>query len=136
MEFKIIKVSESEADYRREELDKEYKGAIWGLCCGWNFEVEKDGKIDYLSCHWFEGTPEELYESDGYYSGYDDLYAPTWQMNGWKLTGRVMFRGYAEEYWYAEERDWCVREVDEETINRQLQWMLENRKEEDEEEDF
>ena len=38
-----------------------------------------------------------------------------WHRQEWGLvpTGRITFRGYYTEYWYAEERDWCVKEADE-----------------------
>lgn len=120
--FEIIKVSESKAPWNSKDLDKEYKGVISGLACGWNFEVTKDGKIDYLSANWFEGTPEQLAKT--YH--YDDADA-MFRWNGWELTGRAVFRGYAVEYYVKEEREWCVfpltdAEVEEHIKSRHHKW--------------
>ena len=102
--FEIIKNSEGCKKWNIP--DNEYRGQINGLACGWEFEVEKDGKLDSLSVIYEEGTPERtakrnyLFEPDTIYS-----------LNGYHLTGRVVFRGYGELYWYEEERDWCVHEL-------------------------
>ena len=111
--FTIIKNSESKTGYQIE--DKEFKGLIPGLCCGWQYEYSNDkGEITYSSVSWEEESPED--------------YAYRWLDNGrswlesslgcgfgetdWRFTGRVIFRGYAESFYDPEERDWYVKEVD------------------------
>ena len=108
MKFEVIKNSESFTGYDIE--DKNYVGVIPGLCCGWQFEFEKDGKIDYNSVVFFEGNAEEYCDTWLRY-GEDALFEIE-RMNGWVPTGRVIFRGYAESFWDDEERDWYVEEVD------------------------
>lgn len=106
--FEIIKNSESQTGYQIE--DKEFKGMIPGLCCGWQFEViNEDGELAYLSVMFEEETPEEVAYRwmDGELS---------WLESGLRcnarFTGRVIFRGYARSEWDPEERDYYVVDVD------------------------
>ena len=82
------------------------KGNIPGYVRGYNIEVTNSkGITDWMSAHFFEGDPEEYFNED----------FEVWHRQEWGLvpTGRITFRGYYTEYWYAEERDWCVKEADE-----------------------
>ena len=82
---------------------EEYHGIIPGLLCGYNFEaVAPDGRVDFLSCVYHEGTPEEAVASESWY-WFDCL--------NLTLTGRVVFRGYYEEEYDFEERDFFVKKV-------------------------
>lgn len=111
MKFEIIELSQSEAEYKNRVADSNFRGYFPNVCCGWMFEFKnKDGKIGYNSVTWFEGTPEEYCETWLRY-GSDALFeAERW--NGYEPTGRVVFRGYGVEEWWAEERDWCIRDCE------------------------
>ena len=73
-------------------IDFEDKGPRPGLVRGYNPEiVTKDGKIDFMSCTYIDGEPEEYF--------YGELYQFYLADNGFELTGRICFRGYGcEEY--------------------------------------
>ncbi len=106
--FTIIKNSESNTGYKID--DKTFKGIIHGLCCGWQYEfLTEDGKIVYGDVTWTEETPEQYA-----YRWFDN--GLSWLESGFKyerrFTGRVIFRGYAEEYWDEEEHETFVREVE------------------------
>ena len=106
--FEIITNSQGP---KYEIADKHYDGQKPGLCCGWQFEFKnEEGEIDYDSVIYYEGTPEEYCESWLQY-GDDALFAGE-RRGGWEPTGRVVFRGYAEKHWDAEERDWYFTDVD------------------------
>lgn len=105
MTFEIIKNSESKTGYKIP--DNEFKGLIPGLLCGWQFEfINANGEINYNSVTFEHMTPERL----AYQYGEENAFMIE-RWNGWQPTGRVIFRGYYEEYYYAEEHDWCVRPV-------------------------
>lgn len=110
MKYTIIKNSESHTGY--DIPDKEYKGMISGLCCGWQWEYVNDkGEIDYSSVSFTHMTPEEY---AGQFKAYDggDWIHETPSFNGWKPTGRVVFRGYARDYYDPDEREWFVEDVE------------------------
>jgi len=105
MKFEIIK--NSEGCQKWNIPDNEYIGQIAGLTCGWEFEVRKqDGTLDTLSVIHEEGTPEDVWEYNYYNEHCKDFNLTP--------TGRVVFRGYGKAYWYADERDWCIRPVSDE----------------------
>lgn len=80
MTYEIIKNSESYTGFNIP--DKEYKGQIDGLCCGWSFEFQNDkGEYDYNSVAWYEGTPEE--------------YCQTWLQYGEE--DKVVWSGWSED---------------------------------------
>ena len=82
------------------------KGNIAGYLRGYNIEVTNSkGEVAWLSCEYIPGEPEDALNDE-----YHLWYRSDW---GWVPTGRITFRGYYTEYWYAEERDWCVKEADE-----------------------
>ena len=111
MTYEIIKNSESFSGFNVK--DDIYLGVIPGLCCGWMFEFKNaEGKINYNSVSWYEGTPEE-YCQTWLKHGEEALFYME-RLCGWEPTGRVVFRGYGEEYWCndPEIRDWCIREID------------------------
>lgn len=69
-----------------------------GLVRGYNIEVKtRKGTIEWLSCEWFYGEPEEVFNDDYH----------TWSRNdwGWTPTGRICFRGYGREEYDFEERE-------------------------------
>lgn len=109
MKFEIIKNSESATGY--EEVDKDFKGYIDGLCCGFQFEYgDSKGDLHYSSVVYLENeTPEEY---AGRWTGYRGSWLYDMLPNDYEFTGRVVFRGYAESYYCEEVRDWCVREVE------------------------
>ena len=107
--YTIIKNSESHTGY--DIADIEYKGMIDGLCCGWQLEYTNDkGEYGYSSVSYTQLTPEEYAGKWTTDSGMEWIHeTPSW--NGWKPTGRVVFRGYAEEYYDPDEREWFVKDV-------------------------
>ena len=64
------------------------------------------GKLLYFDVSYLEGTPEDDAEFRNFYA----------RELGWELTGRVVFRGYATQHWWAEERDWYVVDATPEQI--------------------
>ena len=110
MTFEIIKNSESYTGYNIE--DDIFKGYFDGFVCGWQFEyVNDEGIYTYGSVSYTEETPEEYayrwVEDDG-----TPWIASVPMSKGWRLTGRVIFRGYGRLYWDDNDRDWCVEDVD------------------------
>ena len=106
--FEIIKNSESYTGYDIE--DKQFRGLIPGLCCGWQYEfIDGNGKYHYSSVSYEQESAEDYAYR---WSGYRGSWLYDLLPDDYKLTGRVIFRGYAEEYYDAEERETFVREVD------------------------
>lgn len=113
MKFEIIKNSESHTGYQIS--DNIYKGQQSGLCSGWQYEfINDDGEYGYGSVVWTENTPEEYAylwtEDDG------TPWIESGVKVGYKLTGRVIFRGYAKEYYDAEDHETYVKEVPDDQI--------------------
>lgn len=110
MKYEIIKNSESFSGY--DIPDDEWVGEIHGLVNGWSFEVKNaKGEYDYLSVSWEHGLPEDYANMFVTENGESWLFEiPRW--NGWEPTGRVVFRGYAKEYYDADEHEWFVERVD------------------------
>ena len=82
------------------------KGAVPGYLRGYDIEVTTPkGDLYWMDCHYISGEPEEYFNEE----------FQRWHREEWGLvpTGRITFRGYYTEYWYAEERDWCVKEANE-----------------------
>lgn len=99
MNYTIIKNSESHTGY--DIPDCTFEG-LKNYANGWQFECEKDGKIGYSSVAFGYGMPDAKdFETT------IDLC----RWNGWEPTGRVIFRGYYEEYYDCDERDWYYEEV-------------------------
>ena len=108
MEFTIIKNSESHTGYQIEDV--EYHGMIPGLCCGWQYEyIDAAGQYHYSSVAWEEQSPEDYANM---WQGYRGSWLYDLLPDDYEFTGRVVFRGYAEEYYDFEERETFVREVD------------------------
>ncbi len=81
----------------------EDKGPINGLVRGYNVEVTKNGKIDWMSCVWIRTSVEDYVNDE--YTGY------WYQDCGVTPTGRVSFRGYGVEKYDASERDTFIEPV-------------------------
>lgn len=82
-------------------------GEIHGMMRGYNIEVAtKDGTVDWMSAEWIPGDPETVF-NDEYH---------TWSRADWGLkpTGRICFRGYGEEEYDMEERDFYINPVPDE----------------------
>lgn len=108
MKFEIIKNSESHTGYQIE--DQEFKGLIPGLCCGWQYEfIDATGQYHYSSVSWEEESAEDYADRWQGYDGRSWLYDLL--PSDYQMTGRVIFRGYAESYYDSEVRDWCVKQV-------------------------
>jgi len=109
MTYEIIKNSESYAGFNIP--DKEYKGQIDGLCCGWSFEFQNDkGEYNYNSTTYYEGTPEEYCQTWLQYGEEALFEIERW--NGWIPTGRVVFRGYGKEYYDSNDREYYIEDVE------------------------
>ena len=127
MKFEIIKNSQSETGY--EIPDDTFYGILPGMVMGWQYEARNVcdkrfpvGKLLYFDVSYRNGMPEGEEEFMTFYA--NDL--------GWELTGRVVFRGYAREYYDSEEREWFVKDATEEEI-REAREQLENEQEDEEE---
>lgn len=77
------------------------KGIIPGLLRGYNIEVRKrDGKTYWQDCQYISGEPEEYFNSE-FQQEHRSWY-------GVKPTGRITFRGYYDEEYDPDERDYFV----------------------------
>lgn len=112
IQFEIIPLSKSHAEYRNRIPDKKWLGIIPGIVNGWQIEyVNKDGKFEYGSVSYQAGMIEQdvaLYEAQGGGSWLFEI--PRWK--GYEPTGRVVFRGYGVQLWDSWERDWYVEEYE------------------------
>ena len=102
--------------------DCEFHGVIPGYVCGFNLEVEKDGKIDCGSCV-FDNDYEEIRNT---LSDYNDLgiSEELCSYNGWKPTGNIVFRGYFTEHWDFEEREFYYMDASEEVENLWKEYVV------------
>lgn len=105
--MQVIALRDSKASYRDECPSPEYKGVLFGLSCGWQFEMTKDGKVEYTSVTFFEGDADECAACGYALDWYTEL--------GWRATGRAVFRGYyTEHYDYAEREEYYIDATDDE----------------------
>ena len=84
--------------------DYEYEGVVPGLVHGFNIEVRTpSGVVDWMSCSWIYDSVEEHINSD----------FMQWYLSerGFEFTGRVCFRGYGEEEYDFDEREYFVTKV-------------------------
>ena len=91
------------------ETAKDYTdlGEREGFVRGYNVEVRKRDKTDWLSCAWIYGDPNDYFN--------DEFHTWCREEDGLEYTGRICFRGYGIEMWDSEERDYyIVMEDDEE----------------------
>lgn len=110
MQYTIIKNSESHTGY--DIPDKEYKGQIPGLCGGFQYEYINDkGEYEYSSVSYYYETPEE-YAGKWHTEDGGEWVHDTPRYKGWEPTGRVVFRGYARDYYDPDEREWFVEDVE------------------------
>ena len=85
------------------------KGERTGLVRGYNIEIKRpDGTTYWESCCWFGGAPEQYYNSDYYMWHFDEYECVP--------TGRICFRGYGEEYYDPDERDYFIKPVKDEEV--------------------
>jgi hypothetical protein len=78
-------------------------GPITGYVRGYNVEVVKNGKVDWMSCVWLKSSIEDYV---------NDEYTRYWYMDcGVTPTGRISFRGYGIESYDPDERDTFVHPV-------------------------
>lgn len=105
--FEVIPLSQSYADYKDSEPDKEWLGLIDGIVNGWSVEYRnKDGRYEYGSVHYLYGTIEE--EIARFEAPSGSWYFDTPRAKGYEPTGRVVFRGYGILMWDSWERDYYV----------------------------
>jgi len=127
--FSFITAKEAGLDWDVSNATTDY-GYVPGFLRGYNFEFrhKETGKLDYSSCRFFyESVIRELENSDMAKFEGTPFYLES--LNGYEPTGRAIFRGYYTEYWYEEERDWCVEEASDEVealINASYGEQLEN----------
>lgn len=82
-------------------IDHGYKS---GLVRGYNVEViNRDGKLDWFSCEYIHGEPQEELFDEFHNYWYSDC--------GCKPTGRICFRGYGREEYSIEDRETYIVEV-------------------------
>ena len=79
------------------------KGQIPGYVRGYNVEVVKNGKTDWMSCTWIHGTIEDYVNEESTQFWYQDL--------GVNPTGRISFRGYGVEKYDPSERDYFITNI-------------------------
>ena len=100
MKYTIIKNSESTTGY--DIPDEVFTGLRDGLLNGWSFEVAKeDGSTGWATVVYDYGMPEDAAERNSDF----------WWEFGLRPTGTVVFRGYYEEFYDSEEREWYVEQV-------------------------
>lgn len=76
-----------------------------GIVRGYNVEVRKGDKTDWMSCSWIHGDPNDYFN--------DDFHTWCREEDGLEYTGRICFRGYGLEIWDPEERDYYIEDCDE-----------------------
>lgn len=111
--FEIIPFSQcEETEYHVD--DEPYYGDI-GLVNGWMYEARNVsdkrfpvGKILYFSVTFEYGMPDARADFWNFYA----------RNLGWELTGRVVFRGYYEDHYDFEERDYYYTDAPKELIER------------------
>lgn len=81
----------------------EDNGLKFGYVRGYNVEVSKNGKIDWMSCVWIKDTIEDYLNDEFTKYWYSDL--------GVVPTGRISFRGYGTEKYDYRERDTFVTNI-------------------------
>ena len=85
------------------------KGEKSCLVRGFNIEIRKhDGTTYWESCCWFDGTPEQYYNSDYYLWHFEDSCG--------EPTGRICFRGYGEEYYDSDEHEYFIKPIKDEEV--------------------
>lgn len=83
----------------------EDKGPKSNLVRGYNVEVAKlNGEKHWWSCEWIHNDPNSCFNDDFHTFMYDQYNV--------KPTGRICFRGYGEEFYIPEERDYGIRQVE------------------------
>lgn len=88
------------------ETSKDYEdeGKVAGLVRGYNIEIEtSDGRVDWYSCSWIHDDPEEYFN--------DEFHLWMYEEHGWTPTGRICFRGYGEEEYDFDEKDFFITNV-------------------------
>ena len=80
--------------------DHEDIGTIPGLVRGYNIEVRKKDKVDWVGAEWFSGEPEEVLNDE-----YHIFHRETFDL---MPTGRISFRGYGREEWDPDEREMFI----------------------------
>ena len=107
--------------------DCEFKGIISGYICGFNVECEKDGIIDCGSTCFTNDYEEILNPNEN--SVWNDLgiSEDLLNLNGWKTTGNIVFRGYYIEDYDFEERDWYYTDASDEVMNIWNKYICEER---------
>lgn len=97
------------------------RGCIPGLMRGYNIEVKTaKGVIDWMSCEYIYGEPEEVFNDDYH----------TWSRSDWGLvpTGRICFRGYGrEEYDFDEREEYVVQVTDNDWLDKMVADSIKNR---------
>lgn len=95
----------------------EFMGEISGYVCGFNVEATKEGKISAGSCC-FTNDYEEILDPN-YNESWNDLgiSAELMSYNGWEATGNIIFRGYFEEHYDFEEREYYYTDASEEVMS-------------------
>ena len=92
--------------------DHQEMGRRPGYVRGYNLEVRrrKDGRVDWMSCCYIDGEPEEYFNSGYYPEMLSDMdLVPT---------GRICFRGYGYEYYDPDEHETLVALVPDNLIPR------------------
>lgn len=100
MKFNIIANSQSTTGY--DIPDEVFTGLRKGLLCGWSLEVVRDdGQTGWADVRYVYGMPEDAaIEAQTY-----------WDFMGIKPTGNAVFRGYYDEVYDVEEREWYFTRV-------------------------
>ena len=120
MKTNIITLDEAiirgELDWSKDN-DCEFHGIIPGYVCGFNLEVEKDGKIGYGSTC-FTNDFEEI-RNPWTNDHWNDLgiSEDLCNCNGWKSTGNIVFRGYYTEHYDFDDRETHMENASEEVKN-------------------
>jgi hypothetical protein len=103
--FKTIEVVPASSIWPTAKSYKD-KGIIPGYLRGYDIEVtNSNGDTYWRDCHFIDCEPDDAFNEE-----FELRLRQEW---GLVPTGRITFRGYYTEYWYAEERDWCVKAADE-----------------------
>ena len=110
----IITVADTSTGWSDKYINYPTMTQLPGLLRGFNVEITNDdGDVDYCSAVW---TPGEADESNPDIFISIDLVS----YNGWRPTGRLVFRGYGVDRYDFEEREEYVEMVTPEYVQKYM----------------
>jgi len=108
----------------KTDNDCEFHGVIPGYICGFCVEATKDGKISAGTCCFTNDFEEIINPNDNAYWNDLGISEDLLNINGWKATGNIVFRGYFTEHWDWDEREEYYTDASKEVIETWNKYVL------------